>query len=149
MGAESTPISEVQFNSNSELITRYGDYKTYLAEQEKMFKATSSWDLYYEGKAQYEKATEQFNIANNIFGQYRKQKNVAEDKYNQLLAAYQEQQGEDYQISTSERASFASKAGYTTDLIRNVRDAEIAVDVALDARFNAVNTQRRGLYFNS
>ena len=60
-------ISEAQFNGNAELITKYGDYKTYLAEQEKMFKTTSSWDLYYEGKAQYEEATEQFNIANNIF----------------------------------------------------------------------------------
>ena len=31
-------ISEAQFNGNAELITKYGDYKTYLAEQEKMFK---------------------------------------------------------------------------------------------------------------
>ena len=142
-------ISEAQFNGNAELVTKYGDYKTYLAEQEKMFKTTSSWDLYYKGKAQYEEATEQFNIANNIFGQYRKRKNVAENKYNQLLAALQEQRGEDYQISATDRASLASKSGYTTDLIRTVRDAEIEVDIALDARFNAVNTQRRGLYFNS
>ena len=142
-------ISEAQFNGNAELITKYGDYKTYLAEQEKMFKTTSSWDLYYEGKAQYEEATEQFNIANNIFGQYRKQKNVAKNKYNQLLAALQKQRGKNGKISTSDRAYLASKSGYTTDLIRNVRDAEINVDIALDARFNAVNTQRRGLYFNS
>ena len=149
MSGQSPIISEIQFNGNSELVAKYGDYKTYLAEQEKVFKTTSSWDLYNKGKVAYEKATEQFNIANNIFGQYRKRKNVAENKYNQLLAALQEQRGEDYQISATDRASLASKSGYTTDLIRTVRDAEIEVDIALDARFNAVNTQRRGLYFNS
>jgi len=47
-------ISEAQFNGNAELVTKYGDYKTYLAEQEKMFKTTSSWDLYYKGKASNE-----------------------------------------------------------------------------------------------
>ena len=85
MGAESTPISEVQFNSNSELITRYGDYKTYLAEQDKMFQTTSSWSLYYKGKAAYAEATFRYNKANNLFAQYREQKDVAENKYNKSV----------------------------------------------------------------
>ncbi len=148
MSGQSSIISEVQFNGNSELVAKYGDYKTYLAEQEKMFKTTSSWDLYYKGKAAYADATLRYNEANNLFVQYKKQKDTAQIKYDAMMLALQQQRGEDYQISATDRASLASKSGYTTDLIRTVRDAEIEVDIALDARFNAVNTQRRGLYFN-
>ncbi len=138
-------ISEIQFKYNPEMVEKYGDYKNYLAEQ---LKTTSTWDLYNKGKAEYATATARYNQAEAIFTQLKKQKHNAEIKYNKLMTALQAEKGEDGVISSSEKSSIASKSGYTTELIKNTHDAEMQVDLALDARFNAVNTQRRGLYFN-
>jgi len=148
MSSENTIVSELQFNYSPELIDQYGSYKNYLAAQEKMIKTTSSWSLYNKGKAAYEDATRWYNSLNNVFLQHKNKRDEAKVKYDGLLAALKAEKGEKGEISMGERASLASKSGYTAELIKLTSDAEIAVDVALDARMNAVNTQRRGLYFN-
>ena len=141
-------LTEQQFNGNNELVTLYGNYKTYIAEQEKLLKKTSTWDLYNKGKKAYEEATIRYDIANNLFNTYKNLQRKAEKKYDQLVTEYYEKHGKDYKMTTTEKGTLASKSGLTDKLRRSVSDTEIESKLALDARANAVNTQRHGLYYN-
>ena len=141
-------LTEQQFDGNSELVTLYGNYKTYIAEQEKLFKKTSSWDLYNKGKAAYEEATIRYNEADSLFRCSKKQEYKAKTKYYKLLADFKNRHGKDYKLTTTEKTAIASESGYTNDLRKSVRDNEQIADHFLDMRALAVDTQRRGLYYN-
>lgn len=105
----------------------------------------STWDLYKKGQQAYATATVQYNQDKAIYNALKHKQEVAQTKYEKLVAEELNQKSQDEGLSINERSSLASKSGYTTELIKTTKEAEWAMDRDLDARRMAVNTQRRGL----
>ncbi len=107
---------------------------------------TSIHDLYNKGKEQYAKYTALYNQSNNLFIQLKNQETQNYAKYTEILQRYANQNnGDESQISSTQKSIAARESGYTTELIRSKNDAECMADVYLDGRRNAISMQRRGL----
>ena len=138
--------SEFYFNSSTELQNQYGTYENYKTRMMEQLKITPLWT---QGKIAYEKATEKYNNYMTVFGNLKSQQDKAQSDYQTALLLYMKQNNltDINQVPSGILNGFKSDAGLTADLIKNTTDAELAADLALDARFNAVSMQRRGLYF--
>lgn len=110
---------------------------------------TSVWNLYDKGKADYAAALGEFNQAQSIYSDLKGQKETAQKKYNALVSNFKSSNGDDAQISDSQDKQFRRESKFTTDLIQNTNDADLAVNLALSKRWNAVNEQRHGLMFGA
>lgn len=125
------------------------DYSTFSFNQSyylNTLKTSSTFDLYNMGKEKYEKYTNLYNQSNNLFIQLRNKKEKSFEKYNSLLQNYvQKANGEQRDVTTTQKTSAAREAGYTNELIHNVNDAELMAGVYLDCRRNAVSMQQQGL----
>lgn len=110
----------------------------------KTLSQTSIMDLYKKGQAMYEKYTNLYNAQNTIFHKLKAEAATKKAKYEDLLAIYASKNGKG-EATSQDKTLAASNSGYTTELVKNVNDAEIMADVYLDQRFNAVDMQRRGL----
>ena len=139
--------SEFYFNSSTELQNQYGTYENYKARMMEQLKSTPLW---LQGKIAYQNATEKYNNYMTLFGNLKAQQDRAQDAYQSSLLAYMKQNNltDINQVPSGILNGFKSAAGLTADLIKNTSDAELAADLALDARFRAVDMQRHGLYFN-
>lgn len=139
--------SEFYFNSSTELQNQYGTYENYKARMMEQLKSTPLW---LQGKIAYQNATEKYNNYMTLFGNLKAQQDRAQDDYQSSLLAYMKQNNltDINQVPSGILNGFKSDAGLTADLIKNTSDAELAADLALDARFRAVDMQRHGLYFN-
>ena len=110
---------------------------------------TSAWNLYNKGKADYAAALGEFNDAQKIYSDLKGQKDTAQKKYNALVNNFKSSNGDDVQINSNTDKEFRQKSKFTTDLIKNTNEADLAVNLALSKRFNAVNEQRHGLMFGA
>ena len=104
---------------------------------------SSVHDLYNKGKAMYEQYTNLYNQSNNLFIQLKNKQAKNLEKYNQILQTYVNNSGGE--VTSTQKSSAVRQSGYTTELIKSTKDAEIMADIYLDGRRNAVSMQRRGL----
>ena len=91
----------------------------------------------------YEQYTNLYNQSNNLFIQLKNKQAKNLEKYNQILQTYVNNSGGE--VTSTQKSSAARQSGYTTELIKSTKDAEIMADIYLDGRRNAVSMQRRGL----
>lgn len=138
--------SEFYFNSSPELQNEFGTYENYQAKLQKQLKETPLWE---KGKIAYEAATYDYNNNMSLFNKLKSQQNKAQSEYQAFLTQYMKRNNltDINQIPSGILSQFKGDAGLTADLIKNTSDAELAADLALDARFRAVDMQRHGLYF--
>ena len=101
--------------------------------------------------AQYNKAKANWNNHHSLYlqarGQYvdlKDQLAEAENKYNKLVAQFMKQNDTDV-VSQSAENSLRQQSKYTTDNIKNVKNAELGADALLAKCFMDVDAQRRGL----
>ncbi len=131
-------ISEVQFKYNPELVSKYGTYKNYIAEQ---LKTTSAWTVAkeYSAKKDAEKDAAEIRYYESlaIMKNMEKQEYIANNKLENALNNYGE---------NSFRYTDAKK-NYVTS-IKNTSDAETNWKIAMDA-FNSANTSAFKAYLNS
>ena len=142
----STYMTDSRFEKLREQGITYETFKNNESYYKRQLSVTSIHDLYNKGKENYNKYTDLYLEANNVFLQlkYEQEKNRA--KYNQILQGYVNNlNGDESQLTSSMKSSAARESGYTTELIRNTNNAEIMADVYLDQRRAAVNMQRMGL----
>ncbi len=107
---------------------------------------TNVWSRYNNAKADWEANYDAYQQANSIYVKMKAEMNRAkkkyEVKYNEALAKNKGQQLNSVQIN-----QIRQETKYTTEVIKNVHDAEFTAANFLDKMNSAVDAQRAGLAF--
>lgn len=105
---------------------------------------TNVWADYNNAKKEWNTYHELYTQANSIYKNLNTKKNTAQVEYNSRYAKAVEENG-GQKIDTASDMQIRRETNYTTDTIKNAKQAESFANYLLDKCFNAVDSQRAGL----
>ena len=137
---------ETGFNLDNLYLMNYNTAKAYCQSHNIDLKPTNVWAKYNKAKADWNTDHALYLQAKAQYSNLKDEITKAENKYNEMIAQFMEQNDTDT-VSASDEASFRRKSKYTTDNIKSAKTAEMNADALLAKCYMDVDNQRAGLNF--